>query len=153
MKKIILILVIIFTIIIFICFFNRSSGIMICTYRNSADIYSIDTMYKVSYNNKIVNKVYTKEEIISSDEDLLKDYKFTLDSIYSKYRNFDNYSNKVILEKNKIISITNINYQKLDVDEFIKIDKNNKNLFDNKKIKINNLKKLYKANGAKCIYK
>lgn len=129
------------------------NGLMICTYTSSNDIYKINTKYEIKFKNRIVSNLYTEEIIEASDEKMLNEYKTSLDLVYSKYSNLKYYDNSVIIKNNKLVSKTNINYQKLDISKFIALDKNNRKLLTNNKLELKKLKKTYTDSGARCTYK
>lgn len=129
------------------------NGLMVCTYTNSNDIYKINTKYEIKFKNRIVSNLYTEEIIEASDEKMLNEYKTSLDLVYSKYSNLKYYDNSVTIKNNKLISKTNINYEKLDISKFIALDKNNRKLLTNNKLELKKLKKAYTDSGARCTYK
>lgn len=132
---------------------NPTNGTLICTYKTNTDIYNISTKYEIKFTDKVVNNLYSEEIIEADDEKMLSEYKTSLDLVYSKYYNLKYYDNSVKLQGNKLISKTNINYQKIDISKFIAIDNNNRKLFTNNKIKVKLLKKTYEEKGARCTYK
>lgn len=149
-------LIIIILIILSIILLNLiypKSGIMICTYNNTNDIYKISTKYEIEFKNRLVNNLYTEEIIEASDEKLLKEYKTSLELVYSKYANLKYYDNSVTIKNNKLVSKTNINYQKININKFVALDNNNRKLLTNNKLELKKLKKTYTGNGAKCTYK
>lgn len=129
------------------------NGLMICTYTSSNDIYKINTKYEIKFKNRIVSNLYTEEIIEASDEKMLNEYKTSLDLVYSKYSNLKYYDNSVTIKNNKLVSKTNINYEKLDISKFIALDKNNRKLLTNNKLELKKLKKTYTDSGARCTYK
>lgn len=156
-KKVIfsfLILVIItISVVLLLNIIYLKNGLMICTYTSSNDIYKINTKYEIKFKNRIVSNLYTEEIIEASDEKMLNEYKTSLDLVYSKYSNLKYYDNSVIIKNNKLVSKTNINYQKLDISKFIALDKNNRKLLTNNKLELKKLKKTYTDSGARCTYK
>lgn len=154
-KKLILLLLAptIIILIIVIKYLNHKTGIMICTYENKNDVYHISSLYKVEFKEQVVTNLYTEEVITSDEAKMLSDYKASLDLIYSKYKNLKYYDNSVIIKDNKLISKTNINYKKIDISKFKSLDKNNRKLLTNNKLKLKTIKKIYKDKGARCTYK
>lgn len=145
--SLVLLLIVIFGI------FSNKSGTMICTYTAETDVYKISTRYVIKYKDKIVESLSTTEEITSDKEGILDEYKTSLDLIYSKYSKLKYYNNSIKLKENKLISTTNINYEKVDKNQFISIDKNNGNLYTSSHVMLKNLRKRYKELGARCTYK
>lgn len=157
MKKYILIfssvICLIFIIVLSVYYNKYRNNIMICTYSTEADVYSMKTKYVVKYKNKVVNNVSTEEIFIKNDPTTLNEYKSTLENMYMPYNNLKYYDYSITIKDNQVISKTNINYKKLDMKKFIEIDSNNKSILTNNKVSIKKLKKIYKNNGARCIYR
>ena len=156
MKKKILfssLIVIIVLLIVVFCIFKQKSGIMICTYRVENDVYKLQSHYEITYEENKVLNLLTKEIFTSSDEKMLSEYKTSLELIYSKYRDLKYYENTITMNENKLVSTTNINYQKLDTKAFIKIDSNNRKLMEDGAISLKKIKQLYQENGFRCTYK
>lgn len=152
MKKLLIFLIIIFIIVIIVCkiIFQPNKGKVICTnYIIDNDI-SINTRYEISYKEKNVENIKTIEKAKFNDSKLLKEYKEVLEATYSSYQNLEYYSNSIIVKNNTIISTTNINYEKIDLDKFFSIDHKNKSLFKDGKIPLNKIKTIYQESGAVC---
>lgn len=144
----------IITIIVLTIYYNKyRNNTMICTYSTTADVYSMKTKYVVKYKNGVVNNVQTKEIFTKYDEETLKEYKSTLENMYMPYSNLDYYDYSITIKDNQVISKININYKKLDMNKFIEIDSKNKDILTNNKVAIKKLKKIYKNNGARCVYR
>lgn len=131
---------------------GHKSGKMKCVYTSTSDVIETSSIYLITYKNNIVNNLETREVIVSNDKNMLDEYKTALELVYSEYNGLEYYDNSVTLKKNKLTTITKVNYEKLDINKFISIDKNNKDLFTNNQVKLSTLKKIYKKNGAKCRY-
>ena len=157
MKKKILIITTIILIIILIVvgiyYTKYRTNKMICTYSIETDVYAIKSKYVVTYKNKIVSNIYTKEIFKNNDEKTLKNHKLTLDTLYQPYNNLKYYDYEVVLKDNQVISKTNINYKKIDIEKFKKIDSSNNKILTNNKVVLKTIKKIYKNNGARCIYR
>lgn len=151
-KKTILVTLILISIVVLVLTIYRS-GTMVCTFNNKNDVYSINTIYSITFKKRIVTSILTEEIIQSNDEKMLEEYKISLDLLYSKYKKLKYYDNKTSIKNNQLVSITKINYQKINKNEFIKLDRNNRRLFTGNVIKLKTLQKIYKENGAKCTYK
>ena len=147
------IICIILIIVISIYYNKYRNNTMICTYKTSADVYAMQTKYVIKYKNGIVNNVSTEEIFIKNDKETLKEYKDTLENMYMPYSNLKYYDYSIKIKDNQVISKININYKKLDMNKFIEIDSENKKILTNNKVTINKLKKIYKNNGARCVYR
>ena len=144
----------IIAIIVLSVYYNKyRNNTMICTYSTTADVYSMKTKYVVKYKNGVVNNVQTEEIFTKYDEETLKEYKSTLENMYMPYSDLDYYDYSITIKDNQVISKININYKKLDMNKFIEIDSKNKDILTNNKVAIKKLKKIYKNNGARCVYR
>lgn len=155
-KSIISIFIVIVLIIVFVLeiyYLKYRNNTMICTYSASADIYSIKTKYTVSYKNKVVSNLKTEEIYTMNDKDSLKKYKKQLDNLYKPYNKLKHYNYSVEIVNNSVISKTNIDYNKIDMNTFKIIDPNNRRILKDDKVRISTLKSIYKKNGARCIYR
>ena len=150
-KKIIIsIIVIISLVIVFIIGMGKKNGVLLCTSTMIEDDVTIVTTYEVSYKDRIVTKLHSVEEIESDDSELLTNYRLLLESMYEPYVDLKYYSNKIIMKKDSLASITNVDYTKIDINKFKSIDSTNENLFDNGKIKIGKVRDMYEETGARC---
>lgn len=156
MKKkilmLIIILIILLSLVVLLITSGHKSGKMKCVYTSTSDVIETSSIYLITYKNNIVNNLETREVIVSNDKNMLDEYKTALELVYSEYNGLEYYDNSVTLKNNKLTTITKVNYEKLDINKFISIDKNNKDLFTNNQVKLSTLKKIYKKNGAKCRY-
>lgn len=150
MKKL-LVLGIIFFSIISIIFLKKDYNHLICTYSFNNNV-NINTKYDIFLKNKYVTKVISKETIISSDENILNTYKINLESMYAEYNKIAHYNNEIKLFKNKLVSTTTIDYDKISKAKLVEIDSANKHLFTNDKVYYKNIKKRYEDMGAICKY-
>lgn len=145
------IICILITIFLLIYYNKYRNNTMICTYSTTADVYAMQTKYIVKYKNGIVSNISTEEIFTKNDEETLKEYKSTLESMYMPYSNLKYYEYSVTIKDNQVISKTNINYKKLDFKKFIEIDSSNKDIITNNKVTIKKVKQIYKNNGARCV--
>ncbi len=148
----IIILIILLSLVVLLITSGHKSGKMKCVYTSTSDVIETSSIYLITYKNNIVSNLETREVIVSNDKNMLDEYKTALELVYSEYNGLEYYDNSVTLKKNKLTTITKVNYEKLDINKFISIDKNNKDLFTNNQVKLSTLKKIYKKNGAKCRY-
>ena len=128
------------------------NGKMICTYKTESDKLKSTYKYNIEFKFRKVTYLETYEVITSEDEELLKEYKESLEMLSSIYENLKYYNNDIKLKNNSLTTKTKINYSKLDMTEYKKLNPNNP-LIKNNKISIKDIKKVYERNGAKCTYK
>lgn len=156
MKKYIILcsVVIICLIIIIINVFKiKPSGEVYCVDNRYINDIDIKTEYKIYYDDMYVSKLISKEEVTCNDDDILIEYRDKLKENYSLYNDVKYYNNSVRLKNNTLISITEINYKKIDTKKLISIDSSNRRLIKNDKIYIKDIYKEFKNSGAKCKYK
>ena len=125
---------------------------MECTVKTSNESYSINSTYTIYYEGDIVNKVYSKEEIKSSDESLLKNTKSTVEATYKEAnKQYGGYNYSVKIDGDVLISEATIDYKKMDLEKYIK-DTPAYSLYidDDNNIIVDKLKQSYISMGATC---
>ena len=107
------------------------------------DLYSDDDGYLIILESK--------EEITSTNTDLLDQYEEAYTNIYKVYDGIDYYDNEVLRTSNKVTSTTTINYGKIDMDKIMKIEGEEDNVkVENGKIKLSDWKSFAKTYGTTC---
>ncbi len=106
--------------------------------------------YKVSSKNDYVLKVETVEKVISDDKDYLNAFKENVEKMYAPYKDIEEYKYEVTVDGNTLISKTDINYEKIDMDKLIEVDSANSQIIKNGKIKLSDVTNLYNSVGATC---
>ena len=122
------------------------------------DAYSNDSSTTISINIDLysdndgyLNIFKSKEEIKSSNTTILDQYEEAYNKIYASYKDVDYYDSKVTREDNKVTSITNINYAKVDMDKILEIEGTENNVkVENGKIKLSDWKSFAKKYGTTC---
>lgn len=130
--------------------FGKSSGLMVCTMNSTSYNVNFNTRYEVKYEKRIVTYVTSKEIISSSDESILDNYKMYLENMYTNYKKLDYYNNKVVINDDKLISTTSIDYKKIDTDKLIDIDRSNSAIIEEGKVYLKRIKRQYENIGASC---
>ena len=124
---------------------------MVCTWTATMNGMELDFRYEVYYQGNNVNKVKTREKVKSESDVTLKNLESQAKTLYSNFDKIKNYNYSVTIEDNTLISTTNINYQKINIDELLKIDSSiNQLLNDNNKIDLEKITKVYEQTGATC---
>ena len=155
MKKKYLYIISIVVILLLIIGYNiikPNSGTMLCTYNSKENDMIVEMTYEITFKDKMVTNLNAKEVITSSNEKMLKEYKETLDMIYSIYNDIKHYDIEVLIKDKSLITTAAINYKKIKKEDFIEIDSSNQNLYKGDKVPLYKLKNKYKSNGAKCRY-
>lgn len=124
---------------------------MVCKRTANMNGMEMDFHYEVYYQGNNVNKVQTTEKITSSSAETLKNLESQIKALYSNFDNIENYKYQIIIDGDTLISTTDINYQKIDIDELLKIDSSIQQLLnDNKKIALDKITQVYEQTGATC---
>lgn len=122
----------------------------VCTTSTIINSSIVRSSYIISHNNNIVYKLEKKEQIINKNTDTLNKFKSSIENNNREYNKMSHYKNKVIIKDDTLISITKINYRRLDLNKYVTIDKENKNIVSNNKVKLDKLLKQYKKLGLQC---
>lgn len=122
------------------------------TSNNVAQNYKMENEYKIYGKGKVVEKVVTTETVNSSDQETL-DYleEFVTSTYEANNKAYGGYSHKITNKDGKLISETTIDYNKMDVEKFVK-DNSVMSSYVNSKnqLLIDGLIKIYEATGATC---
>lgn len=123
---------------------------MTCTRTTDQQGTKMSLNYIVTYQGDYVKSVKTVESVTSDDIELLENYKTTIENIYAAYTELDHYDTTVTIEDNTLTSTAEIDYEKIDVDELIKLDSANAQLFEDGKIRVDTMEEVYAQVGATC---
>lgn len=124
---------------------------MVCTRTSTMNGMEMDLHYEVYYQGNNVNKVKTIEKVTSDSEEVLKTLESQTKSIYSNFDDIEHYKYNVSINGNTLIGTTDINYQKIDMDQVLKIDSSIQNLLnDNNKVDLDKITQVYEQAGATC---
>lgn len=151
MKKIIVVFMLVGTLFLTGCSASEKKGVLVCTKKQDIDSSTkLESTYNVSYKNGYVTSIDTTETITSDKTEVLETYKTNLESVYNKYNDIKYYDNNIKIEGNQLISKTVVNYEKIDTDKLIEIDKNNAAAIEDGKVKVSTLKSAYEQLDATC---
>lgn len=113
--------------------------------------YSLESEYIINYKGDLVENVETTETVISDDDEILDTFKTTLNDTYSKMNEtYGGYTYDVTKEDGKVISKVTIDYNKMNVEQFVKDQPTLKSYIEDNKLKAEGLKELYETMGATC---
>ena len=136
---------------LFITGCSSKEEILVCTKEQEIDTRTkLESRYQVLSKDGYVTRLDTVEVIISDSEEVLKTYQENLENVYRDYRGINHYSNEIRIEDNKLISTTKVDYDKIDAEQLIKIDRNNATAIENGKVKVSALKETYEQLDAVC---
>lgn len=124
---------------------------MVCTRTSTMNGIDMNLHYEVYYQGNNVNKVKTIEKITSDSEEDLKTLEKQTKAVYSNFDNIEHYKYKVVIKENTLIGTTDINYEKIDINQLLEVDSSIKNLLnDNNKIDLDKITQVYEQTGATC---
>lgn len=130
--------------------FNKKDGTLLCTSTINSNGVLIKNKYEVVYKSFYAVSVVSSEDITAEDEEVLEQYKNFLESMYQPYSEIEYYSNEIKVNGNNLSSVTKINYDKISKEDLVAVDRDNASLYDNDKVPIQKLRKVYKDMGARC---
>ena len=139
-----------------ICLFSTGCGsnslkTKTCTIKQTvADGIEMDSRYEISYKNKYVTKIVSTETVEVEDSYTREQYKDSVEAIYEPYKDLKYYDTSVSIDGDKIISIANIDYEHMDIDEFLKINTVMKPYFKDGKLLLSDALDMYKSLGVDC---
>ena len=154
-KKLLLGIVIgiIVLIIVVILFILLSRKTLTCTFKSdqSSNGYSISANYVVKAKYGIVQRVKINEVITSKDSKVLNKFEKQFNKQYSyNKKTYGGYKYKITNNNDKVTSNVTIDYNKLDMKQFIDNNAAMKEYTENNKLTLDGAKKMYEATGAVC---
>lgn len=99
--------------------------------KSNENAYRIQSEYKIYGKDKLVTKIEKEEIVISEDEEMLKYFEEYLGVSYSNLNEkYGGYDNKITKDNDKIISNTTINFDSINIKDYIKDNESMKNYVD-----------------------
>ncbi len=132
---------------------NSNDGViktMKCHYKKSASGATFDLSYFADYEGLYVTNIRSDERITADDDSILATYKKAIEETYAPFDDVEYYDYNIEIDGNTLISTTDINYSKIDLDKVLEIDPSSSSFLKDGKININDLKKVYESIGATC---
>lgn len=149
MKKILLVLTILLSIVLIYHIFNKENKIE-CSKKTLTNEYTLTSKYKIYYKNDEVYKILIEEEIEAVTSAKLEEITQNIDETYQTYqKEIGSYEYKINKNKNKAKTKIKMDYNKMDMDAYLKYNPD-ANLNDNKRYNIENLKEMYEERGITC---
>lgn len=113
--------------------------------------YSLESSYVINYTGDYVDNVETKETVSSDSEYVLEYFEQTFNDTYSATsKAYGGYTYTVTKEDKKVISDVKIDYNEMDIDQFVKDQPTLKDFVENGKMLVDGVKSVYEAMGATC---
>lgn len=114
--------------------------------------YKVESEYKVYAKGDVVEKVETTEIVTSDDEELLDYFEEYLEDTYESTNEvYGGYTNNVTNENGKVISTTTIDYNVMNIEQYVKDNTAMTNYVNsNNEILLEGILNLYEGLGAVC---
>lgn len=122
------------------------------TNNNLAAQYNLKSEYIIYSQNNIVNKVETKETVISSSAPILDYFETYLTNLYETSNNtYGGYTNKIAKENDELVSTTTIDYKVMNIEKYVEDNSAIQNyLNDKNELTLEGIKSIYTTLGATC---
>jgi hypothetical protein len=124
-----------------------------CTY-SSKDVvnnYQTESQYVINYSGSDVESVNTTETVTSDSEEVLDYIESSLNQTYEATNSaYGGYTYEVTNEDGKVTSIVTIDYNEMDLEQFVTDQPTLKNYVKNGKMQVSGIKALYESLGATC---
>lgn len=121
-----------------------------CTINNEVDGIKVDGTYELTYTEGYIDTVKFIEKYTVSDEYLIESVENTFDNLYKNLGELKYYDYERITEGLTVTSTVNIDYNRINIDKLIELNKDLKNIIKDDKIEATVLINSYKSNGATC---
>ncbi len=123
---------------------------MTCTRTMSQNSVNFDLKYEVESLKGNVTRIKSTEMVKSNDKNVLGTYKETVEKTYEPYQDVEHYNYSVEITDDTLISKTDLDYTKIDMDKMIEIDSANAKIIKDGKIKLEDIRNTYEAMGLIC---
>ena len=155
MKKCIKIfLVLLLSIVLVGCGAKNEKVVKKCTLSmdQTANGYKLDSTYTIYATDDSVTSVETEEIVTSDNESIRQYFETTLNETYkTANETYGGYTYNVKNENNKVTSTVTIDYNKMNLNQFVKDNAAMKNYVNKKnKLTLDGVKKIYEDLGATC---
>lgn len=114
--------------------------------------FKLESVYEIYATGDVVKKVKTEEKVTSDDETILDTFENTLNTTYEAAdKNYGGYDYSVTRNDNEVLSITTIDYTKMNLKQYIKDNSAlSQYVNDNNELTAEGIKSLYTSMGATC---
>lgn len=121
-----------------------------CNINTETEKIKFEGTYELTYTGNYIDNVKFTETYTVEEESLIQTVEDTFDSLYKeandiKYFNYTKKTNNL-----SVTSIVDIDYSKINLDEYVKFNENIKSAIKDNKIEATILINSYKSNGATC---
>lgn len=133
---------------------NKKEFVKTCTLttNNTAQGYKLEAEYNVYGKGDVVEKVVTTETVTSDNDAILTYFEEYLTESYETANStYKGYTNKVTNEDGKVVSETTIDYNKMDLDQYVEDNSAMKSYVNSdNKLLVDGVIELYESLGATC---
>lgn len=132
---------------------GTKEGTIKCTLssKDAVNGYSLESEYTINYKGDVVESVDTVEKVTSESSEILDTFETTLNSTYSKMKEtYGGYTYDVSKKDNTVTSKVTIDYNKMNIEQFVKDQPSLKSYVEDNKLKVDGIKSLYENMGATC---
>lgn len=154
MKKRLLLIVLLFSVFILSgCEGTSNDEVVHCTRAASLSDSNttVDLKYDIYYKDKYVKRTVSTEQITSSDKNTLSEYESSYKKVFDQYKDIKYYDNTITINDRSLISVTKIDYTKVDFNQILEIEGEKGNVFTKDgKVKLKTLVDLYEKYGSQC---
>jgi len=122
-----------------------------CDLIEDYDGYSIQAMYSVTATGNVVDIIRTEERITSTDQATLNMFETNVKNTYSVFDDLEHYEYEVTKGSGYVLSKTDIDYRRIDMDEMLAANSEISIMLDsNKKVRYDLVIASYEQLGAVC---
>lgn len=132
---------------------KEKTGKITCTsnQNNVASGYTLEAKYVINYKGDNVDSVETTESVTADNSEVLSAFEKQLNEMYSKTDEaYGGYKYNIENKDGKVVSTVTIDYNKMNLDQYVKDQPVLKDFVKNGKMQVDGIKALYKAMGATC---
>ena len=121
-----------------------------CARAGSVNGGTVQLEYDIYYKGENLTMLVANERVISEDQDLLDTYEKAYNDVNKDYENLDNYKVEVTRDHNSVLSYSEIDFEKVDINQLIKLEGEQDNIYENGKAKVEKWKSFAKKFGTEC---
>lgn len=110
----------------------------------------VNLSYEVYYQGEYIQILYSKEQVISDDQDVLDEYENAYRSIDKNYEGLKYYDISIVRTEDSVTDETVINYGKIDIDKLLEIEGEEDNVIKDGKVKLDDWLEFTEPFGMKC---
>lgn len=121
-----------------------------CTREGTLTGGEVSLNYDLYYIGDNLNLLVSEEKVISSDKKLLDEYDTAYRKIDTNYLGLEYYDTEVLREANYVSRKAIINYEKININQLLKIEGEEDNIVEGGVAKVSKWKELAKKFGTTC---